>query len=98
MARERKTCTPEFDLPAVRKVLGQKRSVTEAARQLGIGANLLHLWRKAVLAHGPQALPGSGPLTPQEEELRPLREEHARLKMERDTLKEATAFFATQSN
>lgn len=98
MARERKTYTPEFKLQAVKMVLEQKRSVTEVARQLGIGANLLHLWKKAFLAHGPQAFPGSGHLTPQEEELRRLREENARLKMERDILKKATAFFASQSN
>ncbi len=98
MARERKTYTPEFKRQAVKVVLEQKRSVTEVARQLGIGANLLHLWTKAFPAHGPHAFPGSGHLTPQEEELRCLREENARLKMERDILKKATAFFASQSN
>jgi len=42
------------------------------------------------------AFPGSGHLTPVEEELRQLRADVKRLEMERDILKKATAFFATQ--
>ena len=42
------------------------------------------------------AFPGSGHLTPLEEENRRLRAEVKRLEMERDILKKATAFFATQ--
>ena len=68
------------------------------ARRLDVSQSLLHLWKKAFLAQGPHAFPGSGHLTPQEDELRRLREENTRLKMERDILKKATAFFATQSN
>lgn len=98
MTRIRKSYTPEFKLRAVKMVLEQKLSVAEVARRLGVGANLLHLWRKAVLAQGPHAFPGSGHLTPQEDELRRLRGENTRLKMERDILKKATAFFAAQSN
>jgi transposase len=98
MARIRESYTPEFKLQAVKMVLEQKLAVAEVARRLGVGANLLHLWKKAFLAQGPHAFPGSGHLTPQEDELRRLREENTRLKMERDILKKATAFFASQSN
>ena len=97
MAGNRKTYTPEFKLQAVKMVTEQKLSVAEAARRLGITENLLHSWKKAVLKKGADAFPGSGHLTPVEEELRRLRAEVKRLEAERDILKKATAFFATQA-
>jgi transposase len=98
MARHRKTYTAEFKLAAVKMILEQKLSVAEVARRLGVGENLLHTWKKAVLAGGAKAFPGSGHLTPQEEEIRKLRAEVKRLEAERDILKKATAFFASQTN
>ena len=97
MARTRKTYTPEFKLAAVKMITEQKLSVAEVARRLGVTENLLHAWKKAVLKKGSDAFPGSGHLTPVEEELRRLRAEVKRLEMERDILKKATAFFATQT-
>ena len=47
------TYPPEFKFQAVKLVLEQKLSVAEVARQLGISANLLQLWKKAFLAHVP---------------------------------------------
>jgi transposase len=98
MARTRKTYTPEFKLQAVKMVLEQKLSVAEVARRLGVGENRLHTWKKAVLKGGTRAFPGSGHLTPQDEEIRKLRAEIKRLEAERDILKKATAFFASQTN
>ena len=98
MARTRKTYTAEFKLQAVKMVLEQKLSVAEVARRLGVGENLLHTWKKAVLADGTKAFPGSGHLTPVEEENRRLKAEVKRLTAERDILKKATAFFASQTN
>lgn len=98
MARPRKSYTPEFKLQAVKMVLEQKLSVAEVARRLGVSQNLLHTWKKAVLTDGAKAFPGSGHLTPQEEEIRTLRAEVKRLEAERDILKKATAFFASQTN
>ena len=98
MARTRKTYTPEFKLQAVNMVLEQKLSVAEVARRLGVSQNLLHTGKKAVLKDGTNAFPGSGHLTPLEEENRKLRAEVKRLEAERDILKKATAFFATQTS
>jgi transposase len=98
MARIRKAYTPEFKLQAVTMILDQKLSVAEVARRLGVGENRLHTWKKAVLKDGANAFPGSGHLTPQDEEIRKLRAEVKRLEAERDILKKATAFFATQTN
>ena len=98
MARTRKTYTPEFKLAAVKMILEQKLAVAEVARRLGVSQNLLHTWKKAALENGTNAFPGSGQLTPLEEENRKLRAEVKRLEAERDILKNATAFFASQPN
>jgi transposase len=45
-----------------------------------------------------EAFRGNGKLTSEGEELRRLREENRRLKMEREVLKKATAFFAKESS
>ena len=90
--------TPEFKLQAVKMITEQKLSVAEVARRLGVTENRLHDWKKAVLKGGADAFPGSGHLTPLEEETQRLRAEVKRLEMERDILKKATAFFATQTN
>ena len=97
MAHARKAYTPEFKRQAVTMITDQKLSVAEVARRLGVGEGLLHAWKKAVLKTGAGALPGSGHLTPVEEENRRLRAEVKRLEAERDILKKATAFFAAQT-
>ncbi len=97
MAGQRKVYTPEFKLQAVKMITEQKLSAAEVARRLGVTENRLHDWKKAVLKKGADAFPGSGHLTPIEEELRQLRADVKRLEMERDILKKATAFFATQT-
>jgi transposase len=98
MSGKRKTYTPEFKLAAVKMILEQNLSVAEVARRLGVGEGLLHTWKKAAAKDGADAFPGSGHLTPLEEENRKLRVEVKRLTAERDILKKATAFFATQTN
>jgi transposase len=97
MARQRRTYTNEFKVEAVKLVTEQGRSVAEAARSLGISENLLRSWKMALQAQGEQAFPGHGKLPPFEDELRRLRAENARLRMERDILKKATAFFAREA-
>ena len=98
MARARKAYTPEFKLQAVAMITQQKLSVAEVARRLGVTENRLHDWKKALATKGADAFPGSGHLTPQEEEIRKLRADVKRLEAERDILKKATAFFAAQTN
>jgi len=44
-----------------------------------------------------QAFRGNGKLTPEQAEIRRLREENRRLKMEKDILKKATVFFAKET-
>ena len=96
MAGKRKVYAAEFKLRAVKMITEQKLSVAEVARRLGVSENRLHDWKKAIAKKGADAFPGSGHLTPQEEEIRKLKADVKRLEAERDILKKATAFFATQ--
>jgi transposase len=98
MAGKRKVYAAEFKLRAVKMITHQKLSVAEVARRLGVSENRLHDWKKALATKGADAFPGSGHLTPQEEEIRKLKAEVKRLERERDILKKATAFFATHAS
>jgi transposase len=69
----------------------------EAARSLGINTNMLGRWVKEFNQDDGQAFRGNGKLTAEQEELRRLREENRRLKMEKDILKKATVFFAKET-
>ena len=95
MGRIRRQYTAEFKREAVALVTEQGYAVTVAARNLGINPNLLHRWKAAVQQQQAEAFPGQGHQTPEQAELRQLREDNRRLRMERDIIKKATAFFAT---
>jgi transposase-like protein len=87
--------TLEFKLEAVRLVkAGQEASVT--ARVLGIPKATLSNW---VRLAGKGDLQGAGdkPVSAEQMELARLRAELAKVKMERDILKKATAYFARES-
>ena len=93
----RRTYTSQYKREAVELVEREGLSVAEAARRLGVDQTLLRSWKMKVQEQGDQAFPGAGQRTAIEEEVRQLREENARLKIERDILKKATAFFARES-
>ncbi len=94
MTRKRRTYTDEFKHEAVKLVTEQRYSLAEAARNLGVHANLLRTWRQKIEAAEEEYEAG---LTEDERmELASLRAENKRLRMERDILKKATAFFANE--
>ena len=93
MAKKRQY-TEEFKREAVKLVTEQGYSLAEAARSLGIHTNLIRQWR----AKFAQENQGTETMSESErEELKRLREENRRLRMERDILKKATAFFASEN-
>ena len=94
---KRRVFSREFKIQAVRMITEQQMSVAEVARDLEVGQNLLRKWKKQLASDAEQAFPGQGRLTAEQEELRKLREENRQLRMERDILKKATAFFAKES-
>ena len=95
--KTRKSYSEEFKLDAVSLVREQNYKIAEAARSLGISANMLGRWLKEQELEGAHAFRGNGKLTPEQEEIRRLREENKRLKMEKEILKKATVFFAKET-
>jgi transposase-like protein len=96
MKRTRRTFSREYKLAAVKKVIEQGLTYCEVARDLGIGDALIHSWRKAFETDGTlQAEVTQSPTV--EAELKRLRQENRQLKMERDILKKATAFFVKEN-
>ena len=98
MAKQRRNYTREFKVEAVRRIAAEGKSLTEIARELGLGESLLRSWKQAFAAEGDLAFPGKGNVPAAEEELRRLRAENQKLRMEREILKKATAFFARESS
>jgi transposase len=71
----------------VRLVKTSGKSISQVARDLGIGDSTLHHWCQQLAQQGEQAFPGSGYQTAQEEEIRRLKRELEVTRQERDILK-----------
>lgn len=92
--RNRRSFTDEFKRDAVALVLDEGRRIIDVARALGVGDGTLGNWvRQARIDRGERA----GVATSERAELVELRRENARLRMERDLLKRATAFWVKES-
>lgn len=87
----------EFKLEAVKLVTERGVAVSQAARDLGLHENVLRKWVRGLKADPDHAFPGQGQLKPEQAEIDRLKKEVAKLKMERDILKKAAAFFAKES-
>lgn len=96
--------TAEYKSEAVRLVLQEKLSLPETARRLQMSDKTLANWVRR--AQRGQPLDGSlnvdssrkaTPVSEREMELSKLRAENTRLKMEKEILKKATAFFVRES-
>ncbi len=96
MVEKRKQYSKQFKVDAVKLVTEQGYRVSEAARNLGIHHSSLRRWKEQLETNGNQAFPGKGHMTPEKEELYRLRKENKRLRMEREILKKAAAFFAKE--
>ena len=87
---------PEFRAEAVRIVREGGRTPAELARDLGCATETIRHWvKQADLDEGHRS---DGLTTAEREELRHLRAENRVLRMERDILKKAAAFFAKESD
>lgn len=93
--RRRRTFTAEQKAEAVRIVQQSGRPVSQVARELDLSTSVLRSWVRQ--AEIDQAADPDGPLTSEERaELAQLRRENKRLRMEREFLKKASAFFAKE--
>jgi len=96
MGKQRRSFSKEFKLEAVRLVLDEGGSIAQVSRDLGIRPALLGRWKQEYEHNQGNAFPGQGNLNP-EDELKQLRKENARLRMERDILKKAAVIFSKGS-
>lgn len=86
----------EFRRDAVRLLERGDRSISQLARDLGVSTESLRLWRKqAQLDRGDR---DDGLSSEERDELKRLRRENRVLREEREILKKAAAFFASESD
>jgi transposase len=95
--RARRKFSDEFRAGAVRLVLDEGRTAGAVARELDLTESALRAWVARALADRTKGKSG-GLTTAEREELARLRKENRELRLERDTLKKATAFFAKESS
>ena len=94
--QQRRKFTPEFRNEAVRLVIDSGRPVAEVARDIGVVegtlGNWVNLWRAEHVGEEPEL--GIS----ERAELAQLRRDNQTLRMEREFLKKAAAFFATEQH
>ena len=90
--RTYKQYSKEFKEEAVALVREQGYSVPEAAKSLGIANNMLYRWKEQIESR----LEGKSLSVDEREELKRLRKENKNLRMEKEILKKASAFFARE--
>lgn len=91
----KKRYSEEFKLQAAKLVIESGYTYKEAAKRLGATDWSIRQWVAKFREHG--QLPPKGTPVPEAEELKRLRKENARLQMENEILKKATAYFAQDS-
>ncbi len=90
--RINKSYSKEFKEEAVALITEQGYSVAEAAKAVGIRTNQLYRWKQEQ-----EALKSGSLLNPDDKaELMRLRKENKQLRMEKEILKKASAFFAKE--
>jgi len=86
--------SPEFKDEAVRQVIDRGYSVSEVASRLGVSAHSLHKWVKA--AKPDKSAEQDKELFEAKSEILRLRSQLRRTEEERDILKKAARYFASQ--
>jgi transposase len=90
--------TPEFRQAAVKQVVDGGRSLPSVARSLEMSPKTLANWVLRARKGQPLAKPLAGMvLTELEAEMTRLRQENAKLRLEKEILKKAAAYFAKES-
>ncbi len=90
--RTYKQYSKEYKEEAVALVREQGYSVPEAAKSLGIASNMLYRWKEQIESQ----LEGKLLTIDERDELKRLRKEVKNLRMEKEILKKASAFFAKE--
>ena len=94
-SKKRKSYTPAYRREAARLVIDTGRPIAQVAREIGVGEQLLGRW--VALARARDDSPPPALDVDERAELERLRIENAELRMDREFLKKAAAFFATEN-
>ncbi|MGY8795224.1 MAG: transposase [Woeseiales bacterium] len=98
MKNGRRTFSEEFKREAVSLVAEEGYSCAEAGRSLGVGGALIGRWKRQLGKETTGAFPGKGKRTAEQQRIHELETENRRLRMEKEILKKATAFFVKESS
>lgn len=90
----KRSYTKEFKVKACELVITDGIKPAIVAEKLGINPVMLYRWMDEYRTHGGDAFVGKGHQKPADAELRKLRKENERLRMENEILKKAAAYFA----
>ena len=94
--KQRRRFDTQFKLDALRLIQESDRKISDIARDLGLRPELLYRWKSELAADPANAFPGKGKLKPEQEQLRRLEQELARVKQERDRSEEHTSELQSQ--
>ena len=94
MKGTKKTYNKEFKVKACELVKEDGIKVAVVAEKFGIHQNMLYRWIEEYETYGNEAFVGKGHQKAADAQLRKLRKENERLKMENEILKKAAAYFA----
>lgn len=98
MKKKSKKYTKEFKAEAVKLMTEQGYSQTEASNRLGVPRTNLSRWTKEFIKSDKKNILSKKTVSLEQRELDELHKEIKRLKMEREILKKAAAFFVNESN
>lgn len=93
---KRRKFSEEFKREAVGLTRQPGTTVSQVARDIGVGVGLLGRWRRELESGKDKVFTGSG--VPRDQEMAALKRELTRVKKERDFLRDAAAFFARESS
>jgi transposase len=93
---QRRVFSKEPKIEVVKLVIERGVKCAQAARDLGIGANVVSRWAREARADKKHAFPGRGQMKPVDAEIARLKRELAKTQAERDILKKTIGFFAKE--
>jgi transposase len=96
MERKRRKFSAEYKAETVRLIERSGKSIGQLGLELGIGQTALRRWLAEAAIEAGRG-PAGALKRAEREELAELRRENQRLRMEREILKKATAFFAREN-
>ncbi len=93
----RKRYNEAFKIEAVKLVTKRQYTMTQAAKSLGISVDSISKWKKRLedVPSTNLAFPGNGNINAADQEKKLLEKEVQKLRIERDILKKALAYFAS---